>query len=471
MVLGPPNNFITWGDALAWYTGANWTNGLFQCPSYNKRTVPAVYSSGNWNLPEGSYGYNCIGTGELPAELGFFPSHLGLGGFAMQPGDPGEGARKESAVAISSEMAAVGDGAGAVAKVTSCSSSTPHLAVFSALGGDAGPFGEGGYEVNCGDAAVVTSRLAPFALLSVKMILLTATLVLLAALPASEPPPPVEIIPLPLLHINGKTARIHSQGLEIVGDHYYVTGRQEDVVPKRALLLRTDGTLWEAWDVTPESPTPTSRNLDHPGGMQSDGRNLWIPVAESVPHGRSLVRVVPIEGLTTGQPVRATLEWPVPDHIGALAVSTNQQLVLGASWDTETVYVWNLKGELQRTLTRVDLEPRSLGTISGLTSGVAIQDWKFVGPALFASGLAKGGASPTDEPASRLFVFGRFLDSSFERQSVRLPILPNTELAREAMAIRGGSVYFLPEDLGPTNRLFRVELKQSLPTKVRSSAP
>lgn len=107
---GAPDNFITWDDALVWYTAASWTNGLFQCPSYNQRTVPANYSSGNWNFPEGSYGYNWIGTGELPAELGIFPSHLGLGGFATKPGDPGEGARKESAVAVPSEMAAVGDG-------------------------------------------------------------------------------------------------------------------------------------------------------------------------------------------------------------------------------------------------------------------------------------------------------------------------------------------------------------------------
>jgi hypothetical protein len=201
--------------------------------------------------------------------------------------------------------------------------------------------------------------------------------------------------------------------------------------------------------------------------MQSDGRNLWIPVAESVRRGRSVIRVIPIEELATGQPARVAFEWPVPDHIGAVAVSTNQHLVLGASWDTETVYIWSLKGELQRTLTRLDLEPRELGAYPapGLTSGVAVQDWKFVGPALFASGLIKSGASPDLEPKSRLFVFERFLDSSFGHQSVRLPVLPKTKLAQEAMTVRGGSVYFLPEDLGPANRLFRIDLNVGLQKK------
>jgi hypothetical protein len=31
-------------------------------------------------------------------------------------------------------------------------------------------------------------------------------------------------------------------------------------------------------------------------------------------------------------------------------------------------------------------------------------------------------------------------------------------MAREAMAISNGAIYFLPEDLGASNRLFRVSL-------------
>src|SRR5262249_32972152 len=87
-------------------------NELYQCPSYHQQTRPAAYHDGKWILADGSYGYNCIGTGELAAELGFFPSHLGLGGFATVPGELGEGAMKESDVAVPSDMAAVGDGSG-----------------------------------------------------------------------------------------------------------------------------------------------------------------------------------------------------------------------------------------------------------------------------------------------------------------------------------------------------------------------
>jgi hypothetical protein len=195
--------------------------------------------------------------------------------------------------------------------------------------------------------------------------------------------------------------------------------------------------------------------------MQSDGRQLWIPVAESVRHGRSIIRVILINGLKPSETARAVLEWPVADHIGAIAVSSDQHVVLGANWDTETVYLWNSRGDLQRTFTKLELERQGLGLISaaGNSGGLAVQDWKFVGTTLFASGLLKGATSSTGEPASRLFVFDHFPDHSFERQIIRLPVVPGTELGREAMAVHRGYVYFLPEDLGSTNRLFRIGLR------------
>jgi hypothetical protein len=93
-------------------------------------------------------------------------------------------------------------------------------------------------------------------------------------------------------------------------------------------------------------------------------------------------------------------------------------------------------------------------------AGVAVQDWKVVGDRLFAAGLFGPRQPGTTAPASRLCWFERVLERDFRRWSVTLPQQHGTELAREAMAISGGSVYFLPADLGATNRLFRVSLAE-----------
>src|SRR5206468_7568295 len=91
----------------------------------------------------------------------------------------------------------------------------------------------------------------------------------------------IDEIPLPELRIDGQPAKAHTQGLELAGASYYVTARREDVRPKRALLLRTakSATHWDVWDITPRD-SGNAILLDHPGGMQSDGQRLWIPLAQ-----------------------------------------------------------------------------------------------------------------------------------------------------------------------------------------------
>jgi hypothetical protein len=59
-------------------------------------------------------------------------------------------------------------------------------------------------------------------------------------------------------------------------------------------------------------------------------------------------------------------------------------------------------------------------------------------------------------------VFTNLLQPDFQRSEVTLPLQNGTELAREAMAVSGGFVYFLPEDLRENNRLFRIPLARLL---------
>jgi hypothetical protein len=269
-------------------------------------------------------------------------------------------------------------------------------------------------------------------------------------------------MPLPALQIEGQPARAHTQGLEIVDGRYYVTARREDVAPKRALLLRTDATRanWDAWDITPSETSGKLTSLDHPGGLQSDGQRLWIPVAESKRGGRSLLRVFDLGKLTPGRKLQPEFEVEVNDHIGALAVAANRQLVFGANWDTEAVYIWDTQGHLQRKMTPDELQRRSLGVSSSVTSGggIAVQDWKAVGDQLVLSGLFRPAGSAGAQPLSRLVVWNGFEAQAGAGWSCALPLQDGTELAREAMALSAGLVHFLPEDLGATNRLFKVTL-------------
>jgi hypothetical protein len=250
--------------------------------------------------------------------------------------------------------------------------------------------------------------------------------------------------------------------LEFAEGDYYVTARRDDIRPRRALLLRTAParTDWDVWDITPVDAQDVVTALDHPGGMQSDGRRLWIPLGESKRNGRSIIRVYALAGMVAGRPLKSEFEFSVNDHIGALAVDARRGLVLGANWDTETVYVWDFGGRLQRTLTGADLEARGLGVLNrgGGLAGVAVQDWKFVGAQLLASGLCRAPTSSTPDSKSRLVSFHKFLETDFRKRVVAVPLHQGTELANEGMAVSDGAVYYLAEDIGASNRLFRVRL-------------
>ena len=191
---------------------------------------------------------------------------------------------------------------------------------------------------------------------------LPSTLVVPADSPAEELA--FEEIRLPPLRIQGQTVRAHMQGLELVAGKCFVTARQDDVRPKRALLLRSDPTAsaWDVWDITPLDAQGAITAQDHPGGIQSDGTRLWIPVAESNRTGRSLIRAYKLADMTAGGRLKADFEFAVNDHIGALAVAAESKLLFGANWDTERVYVWDFKGRLQRMLTDVEPEITRAGS-------------------------------------------------------------------------------------------------------------
>ncbi len=302
---------------------------------------------------------------------------------------------------------------------------------------------------------------------SAALILLGAVLVVSGRARASDG---AAVVELPPLVIDGVVASAHTQGLWIddgvvedgvVDDGvYWVTARRDDVSPRRALLLRTRETRdsWDAWDITPDATGDAQ--LDHPGGLDSDGSRLWIPIAESRRGGRTLVRAYEIASLRPGDRPRARAEFPVDDHIGALAVAPSGVELRGATWDTTDVLVWSLDGRQTARLDRDVLRGARLGVDPAVParSGLAVQDWTFHGDRMVASGILKGSDAAAEPPRSRLLVIGGAGDSLAVETEVILPRPFGVELGREGMAIDGDDVVFLPEDLGETNRAYRLRL-------------
>ena len=83
----------------------------------------------------------------------------------------------------------------------------------------------------------------------------------------------------------------------------------------------------------------------HPGGIDFDGKNIWVPVAEYRPDSRSIVYRVDPQAMKASEVFRAA------DHIGAIVHNTDDHTLHGVSWGSRRFYRWTLGGEARgRTL-------------------------------------------------------------------------------------------------------------------------
>ena len=77
-------------------------------------------------------------------------------------------------------------------------------------------------------------------------------------------------------------------------------------------------------------------SIYHPGGIDYDGRHIWVPVAEYRPNSRSIVyRVDP-------DTMKASEVFRFADHIGALVHDTDDRTLHGISWGSRRFYRWPL---------------------------------------------------------------------------------------------------------------------------------
>ena len=74
----------------------------------------------------------------------------------------------------------------------------------------------------------------------------------------------------------------------------------------------------------------------HPGGIDYDGTNIWVPTAEYRPDSRSIVyRVDPAT-------MQATEVFRFADHVGGVVHNTDDRTLHGVSWGSRRLYKWTL---------------------------------------------------------------------------------------------------------------------------------
>ncbi len=207
----------------------------------------------------------------------------------------------------------------------------------------------------------------------------------------------------------------HVQGLDTTGRFYFVTS--VDTKQNRAWLFKIDSKT--AGLISKVELTDGA--FIHPGGLQYDGRYLWVPNAEYKRQSRTI-----ISGLDPDT-LEIRTSFPVDDHIGAVA-SDGKNLLYGVNWDALHFYRWDIDG-------------RKLNKVASPTS-MAYQDIKYFAGKLLCSGH-KDGVCAVDIIDPESWTLIRRIDLPKGKWK--------STLTREGMAF-DGDLYFLPDD-GPDSRI------------------
>lgn len=117
----------------------------------------------------------------------------------------------------------------------------------------------------------------------------------------------------------------------------------------------------------------------HPGGIDFDGRYLWVPVAEYRANSRSIIYKVDPETLGITEIFR------FGDHIGGLVHDTDSHTLHGITWGSRTFYEWPL--ETRGTLS--EIKPSKVPATPNPSYYIDYQDCHYVGNHLMLCGGLK----------------------------------------------------------------------------------
>jgi hypothetical protein len=195
----------------------------------------------------------------------------------------------------------------------------------------------------------------------------------------------------------------------------------------------------------------------HPGGIDYDGRNIWVPVAEYRPNSRSIVyRVDP-------GTMKATEVFRFADHLGGIVHNTDDDTLHGVSWGSRRFYRWTL-GKDGR-VTNAQAPPETLRTLNA-SHYLDYQDCKYAGGRrMLCTGVTEMRQT-LDGPPFRLGGID-LVNLADGRPVHQVPVLLWTASGMDmthnpvwidstATGLRG---YFMPEDDNSTLYIYEVEAK------------
>ncbi len=185
-------------------------------------------------------------------------------------------------------------------------------------------------------------------------------------------------------------------------------------------------------------------SIYHPGGIDYDGRHIWVPVAEYRPNSHSIIYKVDPTTMT------ATEVFRFKDHIGGIVHNTDDASLHGVSWGSRRFYKWPLDAEGR--ITNADAAPEAL-RVANPALYIDYQDCHFIGRGrMLCSGLNTYRTGP-DAPLFRLGGL-EIVDLRDNRPVYQLPVelwapsgLPMTQNPFWVEpAAEGVRAYFMPDD-------------------------
>jgi len=143
----------------------------------------------------------------------------------------------------------------------------------------------------------------------------------------------------------------HPQGFAFVGDLVFMSSveviKQPVIWPERrngydrspgkgvghVLVLTRDGELLRDIELG-------RRHMYHPGGIDFDGRRVWVPVAQYRPDSKALVYSIDPRTYDVRR------EFGYDDHVGGIVRDYETGRLHGVSWGSRTQFTWTIGGRL-----------------------------------------------------------------------------------------------------------------------------